>query len=181
MNSGGDEYYDPYHEFNHLDNLDVGNYSLLSRLIGRQTFEKKGANPGGDGGGSITQLRNQFKFVSYWNPSLTPDSQGRARIEFEVPDNLTGWHIFALAVTPNDRMGLGSANIKVNRPTEIRPNLPNQLTEGDQFSAGFSVMNRTAQTRNVAVTISANDPLAEDQPRSRTINLSLRPFERETV
>ena len=181
MNSGGDDYYDPYHGFNHLANLDVGNYSLLSRLIGRQKFEKKDANPDGDGGGSITQLRNPFKFVSYWNPSLTPDSQGRATIEFEVPDTLTGWRIFALAVTPNDRMGLGSANIKVNRPTEIRPIMPNQLTEGDQFRAGFSVMNRTAQTHNGVVTISANGSLAEDQPRSRTINVSLRPFKRESV
>ncbi|MDA0822774.1 MAG: MG2 domain-containing protein [Proteobacteria bacterium] len=181
MNRGGEDYYDPYRGFNHLDNLDVGNYSLLSRLIGRQKFEKKGANPGGDGGGTITQLRNQFKFVSYWNPSLTPDRQGRATIEFEVPDNLTGWRIFALAVTPNDRMGMGSANIKVNRPTEIRPIMPNQLTEGDQFSAGFSVMNRTPETRNVAITISANGPLAEGQARTRTIDLELRPFKRASV
>ncbi|MFT4561691.1 MAG: hypothetical protein ACI9BW_001433 [Gammaproteobacteria bacterium] len=181
MNRGGDAYYDPYQGFNHLDNLDVGNYSLLSRLVGRQKFEKKGANPGGDGGGDVTQLRNQFKFVSYWNPSLIPDAQGNATIEFDVPDNLTGWRIFALAVTPNDRMGMGSTNIKVNRPTEIRPVMPNQLTEGDQFNAGFTVMNRTAETRNVEVLLSAEGPLSEGQSRTRTIHVQLPPFKRESV
>ena len=89
MNQSGRTYYDPYAGFNKLDALDVGNYSLLSRLVGRQKFEKKGANPGGDGGVTFTQMRNLFKFVSYWNPSLMPDANGNAEIEFEVPDNLT--------------------------------------------------------------------------------------------
>jgi hypothetical protein len=38
---------------------------------------------------------------------------------------------------------LGEANFKVNKPTEIRPAMPNQVVEGDSFEASFTVMNRT--------------------------------------
>ena len=51
-------------------------------------------------------MRSTFKFVAYWNPSLKTDSNGKARVEFQVPDNLTGWRVLAMAVTPGDLMGL---------------------------------------------------------------------------
>ena len=38
-----------------------------------------------------------------------------------------------MAVTPGDRMGLGEGHFKVNRPTEIRPVMPNQVIEGDRI------------------------------------------------
>ena len=102
----------------------------------------KGANPGGDGGAAFS-MRSVFKYVSYWNPSIELDSRGNGSFEFEVPDNLTGWRVLVLAATPTDRLGLGEARFKVNLPTEVRPVMPNQVTEGDRFDAAFSVMNRT--------------------------------------
>ncbi len=180
LNRRGGRYYDPYAGFNRLDNLDVNNYSLISRLVGRQKFEKKGANPGGGGSGS-SKLRNLFKFVSYWNPSISPDADGRAQIEFEVPDNLTGWRVLVLAVTEDDKMGLGDVNIKVNRPTEIRPVMPNQVVEGDSFKAGFNVMNRTDKPRKLKVDVKLQGPLAPGQVTDFTYELEIAAFKRENI
>lgn len=154
----GKTYFDPYKGFYYLDPLDLKNFSLLMQLVGRQKFEKKGANAGGDGGMDLG-LRSLFKFVSYWNPSIKTDKDGRARVSFKVPDNLTGWRVLAMAVTDSSRMGLGDSVFKVNRPTEIRPALPNHVTEGDSFQAGFTVMNRTDKKRTLNVEISAIGPL----------------------
>lgn len=179
--AGGKSYYDPYAGFNSLDSLDLRNYSLLTRLVGRQKFEKKGANPGGDGGSDLA-MRNLFKFVSYWNPSITADAAGNAEVEFEVPDNLTGWRVLAMAVTPSDRMGLGDVNFKVNRPTEVRPVMPNQVTEGDSFEAGFSVMNRTETKRDILVSIDAVGNLNTSKlPASIQKQVTLEPYKRETI
>ncbi len=145
---GGKTYFDPYQGFNHVDYLDVTNYNLLTQLVGRTKFEKKGANPGGDGGSEIG-MRSVFDFVCFWNPSIVADENGKAEISFKVPDNLTGWKVFAMAVTPNDTMGLGVGGFKVNRPTEIRPVMPNLVRDGDSFKAGFTVMNRTDKTRSL--------------------------------
>ncbi|MGB0907717.1 MAG: alpha-2-macroglobulin family protein [Maricaulaceae bacterium] len=188
---GGKNYFDPYLGFNKLDGLDVKNYNLLTRLLGRQKFEKKGANPGGDGGSDF-QVRSLFKYVSYWNPSITPDENGKAQVNFELPDNLTGWRVLVMAVTPTDRMGLGDANFKVNRPTEVRPVMPNHVTEGDSFQAGFSVMNRTDKTRKLTVRIAASGTVKDDKvcrERAKTGPLScgytakvkLKPYKRKVI
>ena len=175
----GRSYFDPYRGFYSADQLDVENYSLLTRIVGRQRFEKKGANSGGDGGGAL-DLRSILEFVGYWNPSLPADADGRASFEFTLPDNLTGWRVLAMAATPSDRFGLGDANFKTNQPTEIRPVMPNQVTEEDRFQAGFSVMNRTELPRTLTVTIDAEGDIAGAATR-QSQELTLAPYGRETV
>ena len=182
--AGGKRHFDVRKGFYTLDGLDVDNYSLLTHIVGRRLFEKKGANVGGDGGAGGIDMRSFFKFVSYWNPSLPTDATGHATATFTVPDNLTGWRIFAMAVTPDDGMGLGEGQFKVNRPTEIRPVMPNQVTAGDSFQAGFSVMNRTPAPRDLVVSITVNQPGEEveiswKEPDKKTIHLA--PYKRHTV
>jgi len=181
--AGGSDYFDPYKGFYTIDGLDMDNFSLLMQLVGRQKFEKKGADPAGDGGVELG-LRSVFRFVSYWNPSIKADTQGNADIEFEVPDNLTGWRVLVMAVTPGDRMGLGEGHFTVNRPTEIRPVMPNQVTEGDSFQAGFSIMNRTDKTRELTVTITAIGSIEAEKGKGFqqiTQTLTAEPYKRTTV
>jgi hypothetical protein len=179
----GRESFDPYQGFYDLDELDLANFNLLMHLVGREKLEKKGANPGGAGGFDLG-MRSLFKFVAYWNPSIRVDSEGKAEIRFQVPDNLTGWRVLAMAVTPEDRMGLGETGFKVNLPTEIRPALPNQVTEGDSFEAGFTVMNRTGAARDIDVTVQVDGPV-EKLPAGKAPALKQQfraePFKRQTV
>jgi len=176
--AGGSAKFDPYAGFYDLGALDLWNYNLLTRLIGIQKFEKKGANPGG-GGGLDPEMRSQFKFVSYWNPSIRADAEGRASIEFEVPDNLTGWRVLVMAVTAEDRMGLGQETFRVNLPTEIRPALPNQVIQGDRFEARFTVMNRTDSPRTLEVTGSAQGSVSGTAELRTT--LEAEPYKRYPV
>lgn len=181
----GKSYFDPYRGLYQFDNLDLVNYSLLSRLVGLQKFEKKGANSGGDGGAGF-DMRNITQYVAYWNPSVAADKHGRASVSFTLPDNLTGWRVFAVAVTPGDRVGLGDYKFKSSKLTELRPVLPNQLTSGDQFTAGFSVLNRSDKTRSVSVDIEAQGPIAAGgapgtgRVRAHRV-ITLAPFKRDTV
>lgn len=175
---GGSRYFDPYQGFYRLEGLDLANYGLLTRLIGLQKFEKKGANAGGDGGDGA-DARQIDKYVAYWEPGLRVDAQGNAQIEFDAPDNLTGWRVLVIAATPGDRFGLGQGSFKVNRPTEIRPAMPNQVMQGDRFLAGFSVMNRTDKQRKLVVRWTV-EGLAEGTLHETDL-LFLRPYGRETV
>jgi uncharacterized protein YfaS (alpha-2-macroglobulin family) len=175
----GKKYFDPYRGLYQLDDLDLVNYSLLTRLIGLQKFEKKGANSGGDGGAGF-DMRSVSKYVAYWNPSVLADKHGRAAVSFQLPDNLTGWRVFAIATTPGDRLGLGDYRFKSAKLTELRPVLPNQLTAGDRFTAGFSVLNRSAKTRTLDVTVQAAGPIEGGTAKIHR-SLTLGSFKRETV
>jgi uncharacterized protein YfaS (alpha-2-macroglobulin family) len=175
----GKKYFDPYRGLYQLDNLDLVNYSLLTRLIGLQKFEKKGANSGGDGGAGF-DMRSVSKYVAYWNPSVIADKDGKAAVSFELPDNLTGWRVFAIATTPGDRLGLGDYKFKSSKLTELRPVLPNQLTAGDRFTAGFSVLNRSDKTRTIDVALKAQGPIEGGSAQIHQA-VTLGPFKRETV
>ncbi len=177
---GGTSYFDPYRGLYEFDNLDLVNYTLLSRLIGLQKFEKKGANSGGDGGAGF-DMRNITQYVAYWNPTVRADKHGAAAVSFSLPDNLTGWRVFAIAVTPGDRVGLGDAKFKSSKLTELRPVLPNQLTQGDQFSAGFSILNRADKTRTLRVDIEARGPMAAGGSAKSHRVITLAPFKRDIV
>ncbi|HEY1773003.1 MAG TPA: alpha-2-macroglobulin family protein [Gammaproteobacteria bacterium] len=176
--SEGKDYFDPYKGFYSLDGLDLQTYDLILRLVGRQSFEKKGATPGGDGGAAVS-LRSLFKFVSYWNPTLEADARGHAKFSFQVPDNLTGWRVLVVAVNQGDRMGLGQGTFKVNQPTELRPVMPNQVTQGDSFTAGFSVMNRTDKPRDIKVHITAKGSVQGTPAHDETVHVD--PYQRATV
>lgn len=185
--SQGARYFDPYLGFYHLEALDLRNFNNLLQLVGRRKFEKKGANSGGDGGAaSNIKDRSNFKFVSYWNPSLLPGPSGKVSFSFPIPDNLTSWRVFAMAVTPEDRFGLGQETFTVNRPTEIRPALPNQVLEGDTFQARFTVMNRTPHPRTLQVKIVAEgqvetDPAKRSGPSTIEKQVVAKPYERVIV
>lgn len=174
---GGKAYFDPYKGFYTLEALDVKNFNLIKMLVGLQKFETKGANPGGDGGSTL-DMRAVKKYVSYWNPSVRPDEHGKATISFEAPDNLTGWKVLAIAVTKDDQMGLGTGTFKVTKDTEVRAALPNQVRQGDQFTATFTVMNRTDKIRKLVVEAAVTGS-ATATPSTTTIEAE--PFKRYPV
>ena len=127
--------------------------------------------------GADLSLRSVDRFVAYWNPSLKVDGQGRATFDFVLPDNLTAWKVLVLAVTPDDRFGLGSGRLIATKDTELRPLLPNQVVDGDRFRAGFSVLNRASRPRTLAVTLEASGAARVRHTQSVT----LAAFERQTV
>lgn len=177
----GKDNFDPFQNFYHLDGLDLKNYNLLTRLMGLQALEAKGATQGGGGGPDI-RMRSVFKFVSYWNPSVRTTPGKTTKLTFQTPDNLTGWRILVMAVNTSDRMGLSQAQFRVNQPTEIRPVMPNQIMEGDQFDAGFNILNRTDKDRDLNVSIRVEgdyDPAGYPSTNSQLIKLG--PYQRTTV
>ena len=44
-----------------------------------------------------------------------------------------------MAMTRDDLMGLGHTRFVTNKLTELRPAIPNQVTEGDSFEATFTI------------------------------------------
>jgi uncharacterized protein YfaS (alpha-2-macroglobulin family) len=177
----GRSYFDPYSGMYLLDGLDVRNFNLMKMLVGRQKFERKGANPGGDGGSKL-DMRSIKKYVGYWNPALSADSEGKADFSFTAPDNLTKWRVFAVAFGKGDQMGLGEGSLVVTKDTEVRSALPNQTRVGDVFTATFTVMNRTDQIRELTVeTVVEGDASLDDRNKPQVHRIHAEPFKRYLV
>ncbi len=134
-------------KFYQVPNADVDTYQMLSHLVGRRHFGRKGVSEGGDGDGIA--YRKDFLPLAYWNPALETDSSGKVSFKFKVPDNLTSWHILVVAVDQEHRFGFGENLIRTNKKLMIEPALPSFLTEGDKLKARFSVFNRVGVNGSV--------------------------------
>ncbi|HMO16944.1 MAG TPA: alpha-2-macroglobulin family protein [Oligoflexia bacterium] len=156
--------------------LEVKNYSLLTRLLGVQAFEKKGANPGGDGGSGDSDLREITSYIAHWDPNLIIKNGETLKGKIKLPDNLTSWRFVAVANSKNDKFGNGSTSIKSSKNLEIIPALPNQLTEGDQASGIATIFNRSDKSKNISFNAKSSEV---DSLASET--LSVDSFERKQV
>lgn len=97
--------------------------------------------------------RTVFKDTAYWNPNVKTDSSGRAKIRFQLPDNLTTWLIAAVGETYDTKVGQTTGEISVTKDIIIRPVLPNILRVGDNARIEAYVQNfsRSDQSFNVSL------------------------------
>ena len=177
---GGEGGFDPHAGLHRFGALDVINYSLLTQLVGRQKIERKGDAPAGDGGGPAFDLRERLDFVAHWAPGVVTDADGRASIEFTLPDNITGWRVLAMAADSGERFGLGSTRFTASLPTELSAVMPNRVRAGDAFEVGFAVRNRTDGARTLSINLLAGGSALEREVAfDRTLELA--PHERKRV
>lgn len=112
----------------------------LPRIVRRVQFGEKGeVQPGGGGGlGPSGDVRSRFVTTVFWQ-ALETGSEGKAHAEFDLPDNLTTFRIFAVAASDGDKFGGGQAEIRVALPLLVLPALPRFARVGDEFEAGVAV------------------------------------------
>ncbi|MEJ2665474.1 MAG: alpha-2-macroglobulin family protein [Spirochaetia bacterium] len=100
------------------------------------------------------QPRSTFKDTAYWNPSIETDAQGKAHVEFVLPDNLTTWVVSAIGITEDTRVGQNMNEIVVSKEVIIRPTLPNILYIDDSLVISADIQNYSE--KNLKFDISLN-------------------------
>ncbi|HEY0811240.1 MAG TPA: alpha-2-macroglobulin family protein, partial [Longimicrobiales bacterium] len=134
--------------------------------------QKGRRNPGGGGGADVAGvLRSRFQTTAFFIGSVVTNAGGTATVRARLPDNLTTFRIMAVAVTAGDRYGSGQSSMLVTRPLLARPSLPRFVREGDRFSAGVVVNQRTAGTQRVDVEATARGiAMRGAQKKTETLN-----------
>jgi alpha-2-macroglobulin len=100
-------------------------------------------------------LRSHFQSTAFFLGSVLTDENGQAVATAKLPDNLTTFRIMAVAVTDGDEYGSAKSSLLVSRPLLARPSLPRFLREGDRFTAGVVINQRTTGTQGVDVQASS--------------------------
>lgn len=144
---------------------------ILDQVAMRDMKDKGGVGGGGgeEGYASIA-IRRNFKSCVYWNPGIVTDASGRANIRFQLPDNLTGFKIIAVAHTRESKFGSAEKNITVAKQLMLRPALPRFARVGDDISAGVIVHNYSDMDDSVSLWASVSGVSLRDDP-GRTIYL----------
>lgn len=102
------------------------NLNLLTRKTHYHPEMVGGAEQGGEGGSERKDFRDTVLFTT-----LQTDNNGRAKVEFELPDNLTSWRVTYHAFAQDLQAGSGTAQIPVRLPFFVEMNLNKTYHEGD--------------------------------------------------
>ncbi|MCX7679694.1 MAG: hypothetical protein N2316_10820 [Spirochaetes bacterium] len=145
-------------------------------LVQQLVYALKGNAPGGGDGEGDTGFggfhfdgedgtRKNFKYTAFWNPSIKTDAEGKARVRFILPDNLTTFRVFALACAKG-KYATREHEFFVRTPLVVQPIVPRIIRPGDELEIGAVVINQTSRNAEFEVTI-ASPHLVFNQKQQR--------------
>ncbi|MFN3198941.1 MAG: alpha-2-macroglobulin family protein [Bradymonadia bacterium] len=114
------------------------------------------AGDGGDAGNEMkvdpTQdnLRNLFKTTAFLDPRVKVIN-GRARVRFDLPDNLTTYRVMAVVVDGEGRTGSAESKITLRKPLMVQAVVPRFVYPDDRLAVEALVYNATESDGEVAV------------------------------
>ena len=115
---------------------------VLDQIVNASLKDKGGVGGGGgDDMFAAVSVRKNFKACVYWNPSIMTDAYGKAKIRFQLPENVTGFKIIAVAHSADSKFGSADKNITVSKELMMRAALPRFARVGDEVEAGVIVHN----------------------------------------
>ena len=97
-------------------------------------------------------VRTNFNPLALFAPDVRTDAEGRATVEYKLPDNLTRYRVMVVAATEKD-FGSAEANVTARLPLMVRPSAPRFLNFGDRFQFPIVLQNQTDEPMTVDVAI----------------------------
>lgn len=116
------------------------------------------AAPGGGGGEAPSvNLRSDFRPIAHYEPSAITGPDGKATIQFKLPDDLTRYRARAVAAAHTaQKLGRGEASFVARKPLSIEAGLPRFLSFGDRAELPFIISNRTDNPTAVLAAVDAS-------------------------
>ncbi len=114
-----------------------------------------------DEGDTPIAVRTNFNPLAVFAPAVQTDAEGRARVEFQMPDNLTRYRVTVVAATEKE-FGSAEANITARLPLMVRPSAPRFLNFGDRFEFPIVVQNQTDAPLSVSVALTTSNLFLAD-------------------
>lgn len=96
-------------------------------------------------------VRQDFRTTAFFSAVALTDDAGRATITVRLPDNITTYRLFAVAVGAGELAGSAESTFVATRPLVVRAALPRFVRAGDTFLAGAAIGTRDGRPRDVQV------------------------------
>jgi len=114
-------------------------------------FAAAEAQGGGGGGDAPVALRKDLRALAVFTPAVRTDAQGKATVEFQLPDSLTRYRVVAMAADAVHAFGKGESTITARLPLMVRPSAPRFLNFGDRCELPVVLQNQTDAALEVQV------------------------------
>jgi len=137
---------------------------------------------GGAGAGMVEELarkkRGIFKETAFWQAVIQTDENGKARVKFTLPDNLTTWQTETLGLTKDTKLGVNYQEFITRKELMVLLLKPRFIVPGDIFYIGGKVFNQSKDDQKISLRFESQTlKLLDDSEKF----LTLKPDQTETL
>lgn len=124
-------------------------------VAGAERPGESGAGGTGGTGGSVVQptVRSNFADTAFWAAAISTDENGKATVNFPMPDSLTGWKVRVWGMGHGTRVGEGSAEVVTAKDLLVRLQAPRFFVEKDEVVLSANVHNYLDKDKQVQVVL----------------------------
>lgn len=121
----------------------------------------------GNAGAKATSVRKRFDETALWAIGVRTNKQGKATLEVEMPDSITGWRIDIEALDGRGGIGALRQHVETFAKDFTQVQLPAQMSVGDRLSAPVIIQNHSGQATEYQVSyqVSGAAELAGDSEK----------------
>jgi uncharacterized protein YfaS (alpha-2-macroglobulin family) len=154
----------PWKEFFKKIRLEVETYDLFAHVIGANEDDVfKTFSIGGDMDYRESQVdpfekKKRFKPVCMFKGPLMTDSQGKARVQFEMPNYVGSVRVMVISAQ-GDTYGSAEKTVPVKSDLIVQPTMPRALKPGDEFEIPVNVFATKANIGKIDLSIETEGPL----------------------
>lgn len=131
---------------------------------------------GGGGGGMAEAMapgaekelarkkRGVFKETAFWSAVVKTGQDGKARVKFTLPDNLTTWRTESLGLTKDTKLGVDYQQFVTRKKLMVTPLKPRFIIPGDTFYLGAKVFNQSKDRQRLDLSFDSPSLVLKDDP-----------------
>lgn len=106
-------------------------------------------------------VRSDFTETVYWHPVLVLPDTGKARVEFQLSDDIARYQVLVAGHTTDGRIGAVTKTIESRKPFAVDPRLPLEVTSSDVIDVPVRVVNDSDERRSVGFTLTPTNLAVE--------------------
>lgn len=153
--------------------LFVNNAFTLVGLHNDRYFATYGGSGKGGFAYDVPPVRKNFEEVAYFNAILNTDEEGKASVEFLMPEKLTSYIILGAGFSKNARQLMGSSEsmVEIRQDFYIDPILPRFFRKNDEVVLKARVYNLTEKDAEVGMLLEGEgfELLEENNEKRQTV------------
>ncbi|HVK54786.1 MAG TPA: alpha-2-macroglobulin [Burkholderiales bacterium] len=90
----------------------------------------------------LERPRRDDKDTAFWQPTVTVDSAGHAKVSFAMPDSLTRWRVTVRAAMPSGAVGQAVSYVRSDKDFYVKWTSPNWMRAQDAPIASVALFNQ---------------------------------------
>ena len=123
-------------------------------------------------GGEDSDTRNDFRTTIYWNPEITTDEKGVAKVSFYNNDAISAFRATAEGITGNGLIGRSESVFTTQKPLSLDMRLPDFLGFEDVLRLPVSVKNETSSDMSAEISLVTTEELQVNESPQMTLNVA---------